>query len=229
MVKMNSRRPKKLSGFTLLELIIVIAIIAILAAIAVPSTTSMIQHSKINSANTNAEEIYTATQNFVTDAQIKNKKLYNKGTGSNDGVFPVNMPSDYKIIFYLTFDGPTITYSSTSTSTAQEDGVINGLKKYLGEGAIGGGKTQGFAAVQVDAQTYTVDWVLFSEQDDAKAGVVATATQKVRYTMSFNDGTAGSTYVCQEYDIGHLPANQRYIGQYPIPYFGNSGTAPSAK
>jgi prepilin-type N-terminal cleavage/methylation domain-containing protein len=229
MVKMNSRRPKKLSGFTLLELIIVIAIIAILAAIAVPSTSTMIRHSKINSANTNAEEIYTATQNFVTDAQIKNKKLYNKATGSNDGVFPVNMPSDYKIIFYLTFDGPTITYSSTSTSTAQEDGVINGLKKYLGEGAIGNGSTRGFAAVQVDAQTYTVDWALYSEQDDAKNGVLATVSQSVRYSMKLNDGTAGTTYVCQEYDVTHLPANQRYVGQYPIPYFGNSGTAPAAK
>jgi hypothetical protein len=107
--------------------------------------------------------------------------------------------------------------------------VINGLKKYLGEGAIGNGSTKGFAAVQVDAQTYTVDWALYSEQDDAKNGVLATVSQSVRYSMKLNDGTAGTTYVCQEYDIGHLPANQRYIGQYPIPYFGKSGTAPSAK
>lgn len=226
MVKMNSRRPKKLSGFTLLELIIVIAIIAILAAIAVPSTSTMIRHSKINSANTNAEEIYTATQNFVTDAQIKNKKLFNVST--NDGVFPVAAPTDYKIIFYLTFDGPTITYSSTSTSTAQEDGVINGLKKYLGEGAIGNGSTRGFAAVQVDAQTYTVDWVIFSEQDDAKNGVLETVKHD-RYKKNFTDGSIGATYVCQEYDVTHLPANQRYVGQYPIPYFGKNGTAPAAK
>ncbi|MGN0638975.1 MAG: Tfp pilus assembly protein FimT/FimU [Huintestinicola sp.] len=65
----NSKR--KLRGFTLLELVIVIAILAIMAAILVPNISDYIRTNHIKSANSQAQQVYMAAQDYLISEQIK--------------------------------------------------------------------------------------------------------------------------------------------------------------
>lgn len=66
---MNLR--KKIKGFTLVELVVVLAIITILAGIGSISVVGFIRDARIETANDRARIIFSAFQDIITDCEIK--------------------------------------------------------------------------------------------------------------------------------------------------------------
>lgn len=71
---------KRVKGFTLIEIIVVIAILGILALILIPTLIGYVDDSRLGTANANAKLVYSATLLYATESSSSDMLL-------EDGLF----------------------------------------------------------------------------------------------------------------------------------------------
>lgn len=74
---------RKVKGFTLIELIVVMGILAVLAGVLVPNMINSIRKAKVNTANANAKAIFNASQTIAQNYEFK-RETGIKGTICSD-------------------------------------------------------------------------------------------------------------------------------------------------
>ncbi len=78
-------KTRKMKGFTLVELIVVIAIIGVLAAILVPSMLGYVKKSKVSAMNSNAKSLYDAVATSLVEADSEGKSMSDLTLNNNEG------------------------------------------------------------------------------------------------------------------------------------------------
>jgi type IV pilus assembly protein PilE len=140
---------RKVSGFTLIELMITIVVVAILAAIAVPSYIQYIQRGKISEAISNLSSTRLQLEKYYAD-----NHMY--GTGNVCGVaMPSGADAQYFTITCASGNANAIG-DQTYTITATGVGGVTGFKYTLNESNV---RTSTFTSPVTGWNDSTTCWV----------------------------------------------------------------------
>lgn len=223
--KSNSLHGRFLKAFTLLELIVVIAIISVLLAVIIPNTAAYLRDSKLTAANTQAQEVYNAVQDYLIAQQIRGEKAFG---------YNVDTQASEIYVAAITSGGQTtsIVHGSSTVPAGSEftddmaQKAVNGIagtqsiKKAAGNGTVYDGYNTGYLSdgfegawlVCIYPKTYTVKYVLFCDEYGSDSA------SKIAKRDVLEDMVTSGLYAnlnAQEVDANNASSDKRYVGQYP--------------
>jgi type IV pilus assembly protein PilE len=119
---------KRVRGFTLIEVMVVVTIIAILAAIALPSYNNYLRKGRRADAQAALTDVASRQQQYLMDARAYAPDL------PTLGFTPQTSVSDWYAIA-ITTAGPPPSYTLTATPIAGKDQVKDGVLELTSTGA----------------------------------------------------------------------------------------------
>lgn len=161
---------KKLKGFTLIELIVVIAIIGVLTLVLVPSYMNWIAMSKVRKQNNNARVIFNAAQTIVQEYKFKERKLEDANKNIGDKTF----------VFY--WDKDSGGSASGNASKASDSAFVSDFAQQINKMYGDSGET----TYKIKVQNYMVKSVVASSGN--------TNRHKGSYPIKQDDPTSVSVY-----------------------------------
>lgn len=225
---------RKLRGFTLLEIIVVIAILAVLTAIVVPNINGIMRTNKILAANEQAQNVYMAAQEFLISEQIRGVKPEHIADDLSKGLCWIAVRTDIGAGSYADGNKTVINDNFNVNLSYINDGSPSPTKFPFADG-VESRLDKGFKGSWVVAfypQTFTVAYAVYNDNytsaadSDAAVKLIGTNNGVKNKTNCDNrlyfdvfEGSS-STKKGQESDIRHADASEAghmYTGQFPIP------------
>lgn len=138
---------RKLKGFTIIELLVVLTIITVLCSIGVPAALTWVKDARMRDANEEARLVYSAVQDYLTELEIKNIDL--------------SMSQDYII---SASDSNVSIFSLPADANESTWGMIfwSGQDPHNFDDALGD-DFEGVWAVKFNKDTYTVEHAWWAE------------------------------------------------------------------
>ncbi|MGN0552777.1 MAG: type II secretion system protein [Oscillospiraceae bacterium] len=222
----KSSATKKLKGFTLIEMIVVIAIISILAGISSMAISGYVRDSRLEAARNTAQEVYTGIQNTLVQLEIKQQedlldpsKYGAAGTPSKYITLELVMDnglisSNDLIIAMGTADNQKVTlpysYPNSTSTTDEKEKNFRKLAKYITDNLSM--DFTGYVYAAIDMEDWVVDSVVYVEDYNK----VKNATNKIKdFVPMFKKKTSGSSDISSASD-GRIPFCDDIIRQKKI-------------
>lgn len=229
----KSSATKKLKGFTVVELLIVMAILAIFAGMISIITSGLVRDARLETARDKAQTVYTALQNAVIQMEIKQEgdlldpTSYTSGGGTFSKYTTLglvidqgNISSSNALVMEDGTNNPFLiqfNYPSDSDPTTEDEKKIRKLAKYITDNLAM--DFTGYIYAAIDMEDWVVDSVVFVEDYEK---VQSSPNGIEDFVPMFKTKSSGSTNIMTASN-GRIPFCKNIYDQKKI----YSGKTPS--